>query len=496
MIEPNDQQRELIDSTDGIFLVDAGAGTGKTFAVTRRYANIIDQSDVEPGDVLLVTFTNNAATEMKERIVKRSRYGMRELADAPIQTFHSLCHDLLEEHGHTAPAYLGIDDHITSSTRIIEDDLVEGALFSEFIDRFSDDHPEYDDIFRAISNPDDLLGLIEQLTAKGVFPAADGWYRDSERHLDGDFEAFRRLFDELNELRNDGTKQSVLRSKLNRYGKNKCYLPNAPAKGEIRGSGKRAPEDLARRVFEEERDDLKEFVHDVYYEYLQFALRRNYLNFGFLQLFAFVLLCERHELREDVAFDYVMVDEFQDTSEIQFKLSLLLAGKNNLCVVGDWKQSIYGFQYADVDNIVDFEGRLHRFVDHLNADTERITFVPKPITTIELVENYRSTQSILDFSEHGLLVPAANRDEVDVEATRERIVSLNANSEHENSVIEAIQSEDEHEAVLSKIRDVVGNDAYRVQGEDGDLRPPEFSDIAVLTRTRNFGRELLQTAEE
>jgi len=45
-------------------------------------------------------------------------------------------------------------------------------------------------------------------------------------------------------------------------------------------------------VFHEDRDRLKAFVHDVYFEYLQFALDRNYLNFGFLQLFAFVLLCE------------------------------------------------------------------------------------------------------------------------------------------------------------------------------------------------------------
>jgi len=79
------------------------AGTGKTFTVTRRYAEIVDQDGVEPEDVLLVTFTNNAATEMKDRIVAHCDYGMRELSDAPIQTFHSLCHDILMEHGFEAP---------------------------------------------------------------------------------------------------------------------------------------------------------------------------------------------------------------------------------------------------------------------------------------------------------------------------------------------------------------------------------------------------------
>ncbi|MFD1634298.1 UvrD-helicase domain-containing protein [Haloplanus ruber] len=494
--QPNDQQQELIDSTDGLYLVDAGAGTGKTFTVTRRYANIVSQNDVEPDDVLLVTFTNNAAGEMKDRIVGNCHYGMRDLADAPIQTFHSLCHDVLEEHGHAAPTYLGIDDRITGSTRIIEDELVEQALFEEFIDRFSDDHPEYDDVFRALSNPEDLLGLVNQLAAKGVFPDADGWYRDGERHLDGDFAAFKQQFDELNESRNGGSKQSLLRSKLGRYGRNKTYLPDAPEKSKIRGSGKQVPDDIAQLVFAEDRGELKAFVHDVYHEYLRFALRRNYLNFGMLQLFAFVLLCENHELREEVAFEYVMIDEFQDSSEIQFKLALLLAGTNNICVVGDWKQSIYRFQYADVANIVEFEDRLGRFVEQLNSDHERVSFPTSPITTIELVENYRSTQRILDFSEHGLRVPAANRDDVDVDAVDDRIVSLESNADHENTTIEAVQSDEEQEAVLAKIQGIVGNEDYRVEDEDGGLRAPEYSDVAVLTRTRDFGRELLGTAEE
>ena len=496
MTDPNDQQQELIDSTEGIYLVDAGAGTGKTFAVTRRYANIVEQPGTKPDDVLLVTFTNNAATEMKERIVGHCHYGMRELADAPIQTFHSLCHDILQEHGHAAPSHLGIDDAITSSTRIIEDELVERALFREFIDGFSDDHPEYGDLFRAVSDPGELLDLIEQLTAKGVFPTADGWYRDGDQHLDGDFEAFEQLFDEVNEPRNGGSKQSRLRAKLNRYGTNKCYLPDAPEKDEIRGSGKQVPPSLASDVFDEDRTELKQFVHDVYYEYLTFALRRNYLNFGFLQLFAFVLLCENHTLRDEVAFEYVMVDEFQDSSEIQFKLALLLADTDNLCVVGDWKQSIYGFQYADVDNIIEFETRIDEFASHLNEDAARVSFETDDIRTIEFVENYRSTQEILDFSEHGLVVPAANSDDVDVEQIRRRMTHLQSNTEHEQTTIEALQSGEEHELLVEQVQHIVGNSDYQVEDDDGTLRLPEYRDIAVLTRTRDFGRELLQTAEE
>ena len=494
-LSPNERQQRLIDGTDGLYLVDAGAGTGKTFTVTRRYANIVEQEGVTPEDVLLVTFTNNAAAEMRERIVSESSYSVRELADAPIQTFHSLAHDLLDEHGHTAPTHLGIDDRITGSTRIIEDELVEDALFREFIGQFVDTHPEYDPVVTAISDTGELLGIITELAAKGVFPEADGWYRDGKDHLDGDFEAFERLFEEANQPQNGGSRQSDLRSTLNRYGTNKTYLPEAPEKSEIRGDGKQVPHEVARQAFEEDRTALISFLHDVYHGYLSFALRRNYLNFGFLQLFAFVLLCEDHTLRERIGYDYVMVDEFQDSSEIQFKLTLLLAGTNNICVVGDWKQSIYSFQYADVENIREFERRIDRFSADLNTDADRVRYDTAPVSRLRLETNYRSTQSILDFSEHALTTPATGGDDPDVAATEDAITSLDAATETDNTVIEALQSDAEQEAILAKIEEIIGNERYAVEGEDGEYRPPTYGDIAVLTRTRDFGRELLDTAE-
>jgi len=496
-LEPNDQQRHLIENTEGLYLVDAGAGTGKTFAVTRRYANIVDQPEVDPEDVLLVTFTRSAAVEMKERIVDRSGYNLRELADAPISTFHAHCHAILDEHGFRAPTHLGIDDHITGSTKILEDELIEAELFREFLGQFRDAHPEYADQFRAIDDSSELLGLVKQLSAKGIFPTADGWYRDGESHLVGDFEAFRTLFDEVNQPQNDGRKQSELRSALGRYGGNKTYRPDAPSKADLRGGRgtKQLDDDVARRVFEADREHLKQFVRDVFFEYLEFALSRNFLNFGFLQLFAFVLLCENHGVRERIAYEYVMIDEFQDTSEIQFKLALLLAGTDNLCVVGDWKQSIYAFQYADVANITNFRERLDRFRAELNDDTQRVGFDAIDVTRIELQENYRSTESILEFSEEALVTPASDGEDVDP-AVLDDVVSLSSNASFDETTIEAVQHEDEHEAVLSTIQRIVGNEGYPIEDEDGDPRPPKYGDIAVFTRTRDYGRELLQVAEE
>jgi len=492
---PNDRQQELIDSTEGLYLVDAGPGTGKTFAVTRRYASIVDQACIEPDDVLLVTFTRSAATEMKERIVDHSGYGMRELADAPIQTFHAHCHDILREHGYDAPTHLGLDERITGSTQIIEDELVETNLFREFFSQFRDAHPEYADFYRLEADATELLALIKELASKGVFPTVDGWYRDGEAYVEGNFEAFKTRFDDVNEPRNDGRKQSPLRDDLSGFGKNKTFLPDAPSKSELRGSRgtKQLNESVARDVFKEDRTELKEFIHDVYLEYLDFALGRNYLNFGFLQLFAFVLLCEDEQLRGRAQFEYVMVDEFQDTSEIQFKLALLLAGTDNFCAVGDWKQSIYSFQYADVDNIIDFEERLETFTAELNSDAERVHF-ESDLTTIPLKENYRSTQSIINLSEDALVTPATSTETVDESSIE--MVELSSNAPFDNTTIAGYQHADDPEAVLSLAQDIVGDDAYAVRDADGEPRPPDYGDIAVFTRTRDFGRELMQVADD
>jgi len=493
---PNPKQQKLIESTDGLYLVDAGPGTGKTFAITRRYGTIVDQSGVEPEDILLVTFTRSAAAEMKERIVDHSTYSLRELADAPIQTFHSHCHEILREHGYAAPTHLGLDERITGSTQIIDDELIEAERFREFFSGFRDDHPEYNEFYRVLPEPGELLGLIKELASKGIFPTTDSWYRDGESHLDGDFEAFKEQFDTVNQPRNDGRKQSGLRDDLSRFGRDKTYLSDAPSKSELRGGRgtKQLDDNVARDVFHEEREKLKTFIHDVYIEYLQFALGRNYLNFGFLQLFAFVLLCEDRRVREAAQFEYVIVDEFQDTSEIQFKLALLLSGTNNFCAVGDWKQSIYSFQYADVRNILDFEDRLERFIADLNGGSKRVSFDTDDLTRIELQENYRSTESIIKLSERAIVTPASSGEDVDT--TLDDVVELSSNAAFDNTVIEGIHHEDEHEAVLSSIQDIIGNDDYAIEDEDGNPRPPEYRDIAVFTRTRDYGRELLNIADE
>ncbi|MFW6142427.1 MAG: UvrD-helicase domain-containing protein, partial [Candidatus Saliniplasma sp.] len=233
---PKDGQKELIQQTEGVYVADAGPGTGKTFTISLRYAHLLKKRDVSPNDILLVTFTDNAAENMKERIINTSNYDKSALRDAPISTFHSYCNKILNRYGHEAPKILGIDDRITQSTTVIENDILEKQEFSSFMSDFMDKNPKYNHFYCILYDKSELLNLIRSLGAKGIFPTKDGWFRNSERYLDGNFQEFKQLFDEINELRPgvNGPKQSLLRKKLNGY-KKKCFLPDAPPHYDIRG---------------------------------------------------------------------------------------------------------------------------------------------------------------------------------------------------------------------------------------------------------------------
>jgi len=171
---PNDNQQRLINYTEGIYRVDAGAGTGKTFAITRRYAHILESTDATPEDMLLVTFTRNAAREMRERIVQQTDYDLRELQAAPISTFHAYCFRLLRRYGHTVLETLGIDDQIPDSIDLIEESVREQQLFQRFMATFADGHPEHADTLRIFRDRTTLHALIGELAAKGVIPTREG----------------------------------------------------------------------------------------------------------------------------------------------------------------------------------------------------------------------------------------------------------------------------------------------------------------------------------
>ena len=89
----NEAQREAVTSTEGVFRVIAGAGSGKTRALSCRFAFLVEEAGILPGNILCVTFTNKSATEMRQRI--HALTGDNDTGY--INTFHGFCVSILQE---------------------------------------------------------------------------------------------------------------------------------------------------------------------------------------------------------------------------------------------------------------------------------------------------------------------------------------------------------------------------------------------------------------
>lgn len=290
----NPQQLEAVKHNKGPLLILAGAGSGKTRVLTHRIAYLIDELDVNPWNILAITFTNKAAKEMRERVDNIVGYGSENIW---VSTFHSTCVRILRRYIDC----LGYDKNFT------------------------------------IYDTDDQKTLI----------------RDVCKYLNIDTKTYKE--------------RSIL-------------SVISAAKDELI-----TPERYER---EAQGDLNKSKYASVYKEYQKRLKQNNALDFDDL-IFKTVELFENHkEVLEyyQKRFKYIMVDEYQDTNTVQFKLISTLASRrnedgeieHNLCVVGDDDQSIYKFRGANIYNILNFEKQF-------------------PSTkVIKLEQNYRSTSTILD----------------------------------------------------------------------------------------------------
>ena len=280
----NGEQRRAVETTEGPLLVHAGAGSGKTRVLTHRIAWLIGVCGITPEGILAVTFTNKAAGEMRERVVKLlGPVG----AGVWVSTFHSTCVRILRRE----MPHLGRDRNF-----VIYDDA-------------------------------DSLGATKEVLRR--------------HRLDPKNDA-RRLRWRIDQWKNAG---------------------------------------LSPRAAEERASDLEEERSArLYATYQKVLAEANAVDFGDLLM----LVAELFEKEPAVLaayqdrWQYVMVDEYQDTNRVQYQLVTRLAARHgNLCVVGDPDQSIYAWRGADIRNILDFER------DFSGA------------SVVKLETNYRSTQSIL-----------------------------------------------------------------------------------------------------
>jgi DNA helicase-2/ATP-dependent DNA helicase PcrA len=287
----NPSQQEAVKHGEGPLLILAGAGSGKTRALTYRAAYLIQERNVPPENLLLLTFTNKAAGEMKERIKKLLATSHRSpVTNLPFAgTFHSFCARILRKEGRT----IGIPINY-----LIYDETDQRETIKHALEKL--DLPQKD------FNPFSVLNTISQakneLISALEYPQyAQGHYQTTVARI---YLTYQRFLKDAQALDFDDLLMETV------------------------------------KLFKNGDDILKQYQH---------------------------------------RYQYVLVDEWQDTNHAQYVLTKLLAKKwRNLNVVGDASQSIYGWRGADYRNLV----RLQEDFPDLKI--------------INLEQNYRSTQTILN----------------------------------------------------------------------------------------------------
>lgn len=354
----NEQQKEAIKTTEGPLLVIAGAGSGKTRVLTTRIAYLIEEKCIAPNNILAITFTNKAAKEMRDRVVKM----LGPIAyQIQISTFHSFGLTIVKENY----AQLGYNKEFT------------------------------------ILDSDDSLSIIKKIM----------------KTMNLDSKAYNA------------------KNVKNRI---------SSAKNEMM-----SPEELSRFS----ACDFDEKVVEIYQEYEKKLKSNNSLDFDDLLLKPIELFNENPTILEQYQerFHYILIDEYQDTNEVQYLLTKMLSKKRkNLCVVGDESQSIYAFRGSNYRNILNFEK---------DYPTCKI---------ILLEQNYRSTKTILNAANDVIKNNKQRKDK-----------KLWTDNEEGDKVIykKCIDEKEEAATVASEIGNLI------IKGE-------KLEDIAVLYRTNAQSRTI------
>ncbi len=396
----NDKQYEAVSNSAQYIRVIAGAGSGKTRVLTYRIAYLISEMKVDPSRILAFTFTNKAAKEMNERASKLvSEITSSDEPQLNISTFHSFCARFLRSE-HRAIKYKK---------------EVRNVYFSEATGEEVADIQEVDAVYPAgftIYSEDDQARLVKSI-------APDLGYKKSD-------DIVKKALSYIRKKKNAGT----------------------------------YPEDINIHnvLYEDEKIGYKFFA-----EYEKRKTQNIALDFDDLICRTLRILEEYPDIRERWSnrYDYMLVDEFQDTDDAQMKLmQCLLRPDSCLFVVGDPDQTIYSWRGANQGIIVDFDKRFPSSV------------------TIVLDENYRSTKIILD---------AANRLIANNKKRIPKDLFTKAPGGDSISIKRTSTAEKEAEWVAAEIKRIASK-------ERNVLGDPTYRNIAILYRasylTRPFEAEL------
>lgn len=391
----NDQQRAAVDYIDGPLLVIAGPGTGKTQLLSVRVANILKQTDVNPENILCLTFTETGASNMRHRLTD---FIGPEAYKVQIQTYHAFGSYILQEH---RPDLKNAIDELEQFT-IVRD--IQASL-----------HP------RDPLKPEYLTkNLIQAISdVKSAALSVDDLHKVVKRNkLDQDA-ILSTISEQVNEIFSETfNKKTVLPKYFALLESLKSFVDHAPeyivgkieplarvyyrslADILLKDDGKSPATSLRRwreQHFRKDRHDRwvlntlptmrLESLANIIEQYQNHLKSAGLFDYNDMILTAIDLLKNDDEIRYNTQerFQYILLDEFQDTNDAQAQLVALLTdspsneGRPNIMAVGDDDQAIYGFQGANSSNFFDFDQKYHPQHIFLN-------------------QNYRSSADILSFA--------------------------------------------------------------------------------------------------
>lgn len=300
----NKEQKKAVDTIEGAVMVVAGPGTGKTSVLTLRIANILRKTDTEPENILALTFTEAAASNMRRRLA--------EIIGSPayrvgIKTFHGFCNDLIRSYPEEFPRIAGRNPATEGDQLRLLESIIKNGTYIAL--------RPFGDLFFYIR---DILGAINRLKREGISPEEFAKIVKKEK----------KEFLDIPDLKHE----------------------KGPHQGKMKGAYAEKEKQIKKQaelamLYKEYEKKLEEKRMYDWNDMILETLRTLSKSKNFLRI-----LQEAHQ--------YVLVDEHQDTNSAQNKVLELLLNFHdnpNMFVVGDERQAIFRFQGASLENFLHFK---------------------------------------------------------------------------------------------------------------------------------------------
>ncbi len=480
----NKAQKQAVETIDGPVMIVAGPGTGKTELLAMRAANILQKTDTSPENILCLTFTDSGASSMRKRLIDIIGQEAYKIA---IHTFHSFGTEIInqnKEYFYNGATFNPADNikNYEIISKLFENldhkSLIKGQNNDEFthlkdcltvISEIKKSGLKTDELLAILNQNDRAIELLEPFF-KQLFIG-----RPSKTTI---VEALK-LAPIINELPIEmGLFGKASLSEMIVYTFNQLITElsatNKPSTKPLTAWRNQWLEnnDLGEKVFKSRKNQIKlRQVIELYQQYLEETTKAEVFDFDDMILHVIQAIEANDDLKFNLQeqFQYIMVDEFQDTNGAQMRIvknltdNIASDGQPNIMVVGDDDQAIYNFQGAELSNILDFM--------KLYPKTELIT----------LTENYRSGGNILEGS-RSVITQGINRLEKNIKKL-DKNLNPNFSGPNQINLYQASDITSERYWIASNIKSLI----------EAGTKP---EDIAILVRKNDEIKQMVPYLEQ